>query len=102
MENVVQIKIDEKRKEKASSIFSKNNLTLPSAIRLFVNRSIENNSIPVSLLMPKESDMDKNAIKALREMQLISALNGNSEMSLDEINAEISASRQGLWRNTML
>lgn len=96
MENVVQIKIDEKRKEKASSIFSKNNLTLPSAIRLFVNRSIENNSIPVSLLMPKESDMDKNAIKALREMQLISALNGNSEMSLDEINAEISASRQGL------
>ena len=49
-----------------------------------------------SLLMPKESDMDKNAIKALREMQLISALNGNSEMSLDEINAEITASRQGL------
>lgn len=46
--------------------------------------------------MPKESDMDKNAIKALREMQLISALNGNSEMSLDEINAEILASRQGL------
>ena len=96
MENVVKIKLDEKRKNRASIVFAKNNLSLPNAIRLFVNRSIEDEGIPISLLMPKESEMDVAGISALRKMQMISAMNGNSEMTLDEINAEIDAARKGL------
>ena len=96
MENTVQVKIDEKRKSKASKVFAKSNLTLTKAIRLFVNRSIENDAIPVSLLIPNDSEMDKKGIDALRKMQLISAMNGNSAMTLDEINMEISAARNGL------
>ena len=94
MDNLVKIKLDEKRKKKAIMTFSKSNLTLPNAIRLFVNHSIENDSIPFNLLMPKDSEMDAVGIKALRKMQMISALNGNSEMTLDEINAEIKAARE--------
>ena len=37
-----------------------------------------------------------NAVKALREMQRISELNGNSEMTLKEINAEITAARRDM------
>ena len=39
--------------------------------------------------------MDQTGLKALRQMQLISSLNGNSEMTLDEINAEIAEARKG-------
>ena len=34
------------------------------------------------------------ALKAMREMQRISELNGNSEMTLEEINAEIFLARR--------
>ena len=34
------------------------------------------------------------AMEAMREMQRISKLNGNSEMTLEEINAEIYAARR--------
>ena len=44
--------------------------------------------------MPKDSEMDTVGLKALREMQRISALNGNFNMTLDEINAEIKAARE--------
>lgn len=94
MENIIQVKIDETRKKKATSIFAKSNLTLPNAIRLFLKRSLSNNSIPSSLLIPADNEMDQTGLKALRQMQLISSLNGNSEMTLDEINAEIAEARK--------
>ena len=46
---------------------------------------------------PKEScksQVIEDALKAMREMQRISELNGNSEMTLEEINAEIYAARR--------
>ena len=95
MENIIQVKIDETRKKKATSIFAKSYLTLPNAIRLFLKRSLSNNSIPSSLLIPADNEMDQTGLKALRQMQLISSLNGNSEMTLDEINAEIAEARKG-------
>lgn len=93
MENLVKVKLDEGRKTRASTVFAKSNLSLPGAIRLFVNRSIENDEIPLSLLMPRDSEMDSKGLAALRKMQMIAALNGNSEMTLDDINAEISEAR---------
>lgn len=96
MENLLRVKLDSFRKRKAAQVFSKNNLSLSNAVRLLVNRSIENDGIPFSLLMPKESDMDRAGIEALRKMQIISEMNGNSKMTLDDINAEISAARKGV------
>lgn len=50
---------------------------------------------------PKEDFSKKpyiatEGLKALREMQRISELNGNSEMTLEEINAEIYAARRDI------
>ncbi|MBR5964667.1 MAG: hypothetical protein IK015_00920 [Treponema sp.] len=44
--------------------------------------------------MPKESEMDPAGFWALQNMRRISKLNGNSNMTLDEINAEIDAYRK--------
>ncbi len=43
---------------------------------------------------PKNPYIATKALEALREMQRISELNGNSEMTLEEINAEIYAARR--------
>ncbi len=48
----------------------------------------------ISLLMPKESEMDPVGFRALQNMHRISEMNGNSNMTLDEINAEIDAYRK--------
>ena len=53
---------------------------------------LDKNSL--NLILPKDSEMDTVGLKALREMQRISALNGNCNMTLDEINAEIKAARE--------
>ena len=53
---------------------------------------LDKNSL--NLILPKDSEMDTVGLKALREMQRISALNGNFNMTLDEINAEIKAARE--------
>ena len=39
-------------------------------------------------------ESSEEALSAMREMQRISELNGNSEMTLEEINAEIYAARR--------
>ena len=48
----------------------------------------------ISLLMPKESEMDPVGFWALQNMRQISEMNGNSNITLDEINAEIDAYRK--------
>ena len=45
------------------------------------------------LLLPPDSEMDPEGIKALKKMQSISEANGNNNLSLDEINEEIRAAR---------
>ena len=42
MENLLKVKLDDARKNKAIHVFSKNNLSLPSAIKLLLTRFIEN------------------------------------------------------------
>ena len=43
--------------------------------------------------------MDEVGLKVLRQMQMDSSLNGNSEMTLEEINAEIAAVRKERKKN---
>ena len=96
MGNTVKVTLDDKRKSRAVKAFAKSNLSLPNAIRLFIDRSIKDNGFPVSLLMPDESEMDPDGFWALQNMRRISEMNGNSNMTLDDINAEIDAYRKGL------
>ena len=58
----------------------------------------ETNKSP-SLCIPYKNEMDQTGLKALRQMQLISSQNGNSEMTLEEINAEIAAVRKERKKN---
>ncbi len=55
---------------------------------------IDETNISSSLRIPYKNEMDEVGLKALRQMQMDSSLNGNSEMTLEEKNAEIAAVRK--------
>ena len=86
-----QLMLDNQLKEEATQVFSRLGLDLPTAIRIFLTRSVQVRGIPFSMQLPEELDP---AILAMREIQAEAARNGTSEMTLDEINAEIEAVRQ--------
>ncbi len=60
---------------------------------------IDETNISSSLRIPYKNEMDEVGLKALRQMQMDSWLNGNSEMTLEEINAEIAAVRKERKKN---
>ena len=68
---------------------------------------LTNNGRPTALMLRVDGDSFEKTVSLLQklefmqnltEMRLTSIKNGNSEMTLDEINAEIKAARKGRQR----
>ena len=90
---LVQFRTDETSRIKAIQICEQLGIDLQTYMRMCISRLISENGIPFSMNV---GDLPKNrGIFALKEMGRISAENGNCEMSLDEINAEIANARNG-------
>ena len=89
---LVQFRTDETSRIKAIQICEQLGIDLQTYMRMCISRLISENGVPFSM---KVNDLPKNkGILALRQMGRISAEKGNSEMTLDEINAEISEVRK--------
>ena len=95
--SVVQVRVDTALKEQAAKIFEDLGIDLSTAIRMFLKRSVLDNGIPFSMTRPKNNcDYGENrGLKAMRELQKQAEENGLSDMTLEEINAEIDAVRRG-------
>ena len=65
-----------------------------TAVRMFLKRAIMENGIPFSMTLPKEPYRADRGYRAMVEIGDAAEKNGISDMSLDEINAEIEASRK--------
>lgn len=89
--NIVQFRLDENSKIQAAIICDKLGIDLQTYIRICIARLISNNGIPFDMVVNDRPSSGKNAIL---EMQRISEENGNSEMTLDEINEEIRLARE--------
>lgn len=88
---LLQIRIDDELKNQASILYNEIGLDLSTAVRMFLKKSIQEGGIPF------DTKIDESTFKALLavdSMRVISEQNGNSEMSLDEINDEISKARK--------
>jgi len=87
----VQFRIDDISKTKAISICERLGLDLPSYLRMCISRLNQENGIPFSM---NASDIPKNrGIEAMKAASRIAEEHGISNMSLEEINAEINAAR---------
>lgn len=92
--SLVQFRIDDELKAQATAVYDALGIDLSTAVRMFLKRSVMVNGVPFSMTLPKQDDKAERAARALQELSDAAALNGTSEMTLDEINAEISAARR--------
>ena len=88
---VLQIRIEEELKNQAGAIYNELGMDLSTAVRMFLKKSISVGGIPFD---PKVDTGTLRAIIAIDNMRNTSEENGNSEMTLDEINAEIKKARE--------
>ena len=89
---LLQFRVDDNLKREATEIYSQLGLDLPTAIRMFLTRSVQVRGIPFSMQLPEG---DYKAIAAMRRMSRMAEECGVADMTLDEINAEIAAARNG-------
>lgn len=87
--NLVQFRVDEQTRLQATAICSQLGIDLQSCLRMCMTRLVDEKCILFSMRI---ADCNKG-IAAMRCAQQISAERGTSEMTLEQINAEIEASR---------
>lgn len=95
--SVVQVRVDTDLKEQAAKIFEELGIDLSTAIRMFLKRSVLDEGIPFRMTRPRANyEYGANrGLWAMRELQKHAEENGLSDMTLEEINAEIDAVRRG-------
>ena len=87
---LVQFRADKALKEEVADIYSQLGLDLPTAFRMFLNKSKQVRGLPFDAVLPPVSEREdfRTAFMDLRDEAA-----DVPEMSIEEINAEISATR---------
>ncbi len=91
--SVVQFRVEDDLKLEATAIYEKLGIDLSTAIRMFLKRSVMENGIPFSMTLDREYNSGF-AMQAVNELNMQAKRNGVSDMSLEDINAEIAAYRK--------
>ena len=90
--SLIQFRTEEAARIKAMEICERLGIDLQTYMRMCISRLIQENGIPFSM---KLDDLpDNKAIRAMKSAGRIAEENGVSDMTLDEINAEIAEARK--------
>jgi len=90
--SLVQFRTEDSAKIKAMSICEKLGIDLPTYMRMCISRLIQENGIPFKMTL---NDVpESKALKAMKAASRIAKENGISDMTLEEINAEIAEARK--------
>lgn len=95
-DSLIQLQVDEQLKAEVTDIYEKLGIDLSTAIRIFLTRSVQEKGIPFSMTLKTDNYYAKAAVNAMRELSKEAEENGVADMTLDEINAEINAVRNGV------
>ena len=88
---LVQFRTEDTEKIRAVQILDRLGLSLQSYLRMCVSRLNQENGIPFSMKIDEPEDA---GIAALKRASRIAEEYGISDMTLDEINAEIAEARK--------
>ena len=91
---IIQLRVSDELKVRATSLYNKLGLDLSTAIRMFLLRSVIENGIPFSTYLDETQEKSSEGLEALKKCQEESRKNGTDKMTLEEINKEISLARQ--------
>jgi len=89
---LVQFRIDDSLRRQANDLCEKLGFDLPTYLRMSMTKLIQEQGIPFEIKLQTIPTADE-AIAAMLSLSASSKANGNSQMSLEEINAEIAAVR---------
>ncbi len=90
--SLIQFRTEEVSRIKAMTICERLGIDLQTYMRMCISRLIQENGIPFSM---KLDDLpDNKAVRAMKSASRIAEENGVSDMTLDEINAEIAEARK--------
>jgi DNA-damage-inducible protein J len=92
--SLLQVRVEDSLKNDAAEVFEQLGIDTSTAVRMFLKRTVMENGIPFKMTLPKEPYRAERGYRAMVELGDSAEKNGLSDMSLDEINAEIDASRR--------
>lgn len=93
---LIQARVDEFEKKEVAEILEEIGLDIPSAIRIFFKKIIQQSGIPFEMTATqKKEKARKEALENIRACQKAAEEAGVADMTLEEINAEIMAYRRG-------
>ena len=90
--SLIQFRTDDTSKIKATDICERLGIDLPTYMRMCISRLIQKNGIPFSMKL--EIKPENRAVAAMKAASRIAEENGISDMTQDEINAEIAKARK--------
>ena len=91
-QTLIQFRADKLLKEEVSAIYESLGMDLTTALRMFMVRSKLTKGLPFPAIIPEETITRKEALSAFD--QLRAQASNVSEMTLEEINAEIADVRK--------
>lgn len=91
--SIVQFRIEDDLKNEATAVFEKLGIDMSTALRMFLKRAVLENGIPFPMTLQNMYDAQA-VLKAVKAMTLDAKQNGSADLTIDEINDEISKSRQ--------
>lgn len=92
--SVLQVRVEEGLRAQAAAIYEDLGIDLQTAVRIFLKRSVMEKGLPFGMTLSEKKDTAvEDGIRAIQAMRDSAEKAGLSDMSLDEINAEIAASR---------
>lgn len=101
--SLVQIRVDDKLKEEVTAIYDQLGLDLSTAVRIFFKRSVAEQGIPFAMRINYDTKKDivrkripLDVLNAMNAMAESAEENGVADLTLEEINEEISAARKGM------
>ncbi len=92
--SLLQVRVEDSLKDKAAQVFDNLGIDTSTAVRMFLKRAVMENGIPFAMTLPKLPYIADQGYEAMTEMGIVAEKKGLSDMSLEEINAEIDASRR--------
>lgn len=92
--SVMQVSVDDELKASAAAICEEIGIDLPTAIRMFMKRMVFQKGIPFSMTLPNRPYDGIKGVLALHQLSEEAKQNGTANMTLEEINEEIAASRR--------
>jgi DNA-damage-inducible protein J len=93
--SLIQFRIDDVLRQQANELCVKLGLDLSTFLRMCLAKLVQEQGVPFPVRLNLERPVCGDALDAMQKLSDLSRKKGKSRMTLREINAEISAARDG-------